>query len=166
MRKKLLHVAATLYITFAIVAATQAINDRSATVARDAARDAVDAHLASPAALASMVRGKDTKLVVWSTPGCFGCKTFKRDQVPKLEAAGLAVEIKDASVTPPEDDTITAYPTIILYDGDKEIGRWIGDTKAETILAFVPEDKPEPETPPDYRIWDNRWWNWLNTLRL
>lgn len=104
---------------------------------------------------AGVVRGKDTKLVVWSIPGCSGCRTFKRDQLPKLIEAGIYCEALDASITPPEDTSITSYPTIILYDGDKEIGRWVGDTPAETILAFVPE---EEEIPP-YRIWDNRWWN-------
>lgn len=156
MRKRILNVATAIYIACALVVAIISVNERQAAVAshKDAGYDD-GTTVGSPAAITTVVRGKDSKLVVWSINNCFGCKTFKRDQVPKLEAAGLAIEFKDAGKTPPEDDTITAYPTIILYDGDEEIGRWVGDTKAEEILAFVPED-----TPPDYRIWDfRRWWN-------
>lgn len=154
MRKRILNVAAGLYIACALVVACTAVADRQTAVAsHQNGRDDVETSVGSPVIATAMVRAADTKLVVWSIRGCSGCVTFKRNQVPKLEAAGLAVEIKDANATPPEDDTITSYPTIILYDGDEEIGRWVGDTPAETILAFVPEDKPE--TPPDYRIWDN-----------
>lgn len=157
-RKRILNVAAGIYIACALAVACSALNSGKTPVAsHQDERSDVAASVGSPAVATAMVRGADTKLVVWSIPGCSGCRTFKRDQVPKLEAAGLAIELKDASQTPPEDDTITSYPTIILYDGDEEIGRWVGDTPAETILAFVPEDKPE--TPPDYRIWDiRRWW--------
>lgn len=157
-RKRILNVTAGIYIACALVVACTALNERQAAVAsHQDQRSDVEKGVGSPAVTTAMVRAADTKLVVWSIRGCSGCITFKRDQVPKLEAAGLAVEIKDAGKTPPEDDTITSYPTIILYDGDEEIGRWVGDTPAETILAFIPEDKPE--TPPDYRIWDiRRWW--------
>jgi len=161
MRKRILNVAAAIYIACSLVVACTAITDRQAAVAshQDEWADVV-APVGGHVTLTGVVRGEDTKLVVWSIKGCGGCITFKRNQVPKLEAAGLAVEVRDADTTPPEDDTITSYPTIILYDGDEELGRWVGDTKAEEILAFVPEDK-EPELPPDYRIWDNikRWLN-------
>lgn len=155
--KQFFTVAGALYVCFSILCAYSYRGQSASVVADGQDQGAVvvapdGSHLVG----SPMVRGKDSKLVVYTTPSCYGCKTFKRDQVPKLISAGLLVEVIDANISPPEDKSITSYPTIILYDGDKEIGRWVGDTPAETILAFVPEETP----PPEYRIWDIR--RWLN----
>lgn len=160
MKKRVINVAATCYIVFAIFCAYTYNHTSATTVASDQDQGSIVVTADGSACLGSqMVRSANTKLVVWSTPNCYGCRTFKRNQVPKLIEAGLYIETIDASTTPPTDTSITAYPTIILYEGEEEIGRWVGDTPAETILAFVPEET-EPETPPEYRIWDiRRWWN-------
>lgn len=154
--KRFIQLSGCIYVVFAIAVAHSAISARSSAVARNQEGVQADARLGCTAAPPGMVRSANTKLVVWTTPACYGCRTFKRDQVPKLIAAGLYIETIDASTTPPTDTSITAYPTIILYEGEEEIGRWVGDTTAETILAFVPEEEEEIE----YRIWDiRRWWN-------
>lgn len=122
MKKRIINTVGCLYVVAAIVFASTAHSTRTPSVAGNQGQGSnVATSDGSTVHVAGMVRGtysKSAKLVVWSIPGCSGCISFKRDQLPAIVEAGILVEALDASITPPEDDSITSYPTIILYDGD------------------------------------------------
>lgn len=147
---------------FAIICAYTAPDTGSPSVANNQ-NQRVDVSKSNGSLLASaqLVRGtysETARVIVYSIPGCSGCVDFKRDAVPTLIAEGIIVEIIDASVDPPEDKTITSFPTIIVYDGTTEVKRWVGNTAVSVVLEAIPQTI-EPPDPPDYRIWDNikRW---------
>lgn len=149
--------AGVLYVVFAILCAYSYRSESASTVAGNQdSRSDVAANTGSSLAGAQLVRGTystTARVTVWSTPGCYGCEQFKRDAVPTLIAEGIVVEIVDATVVPPQDKTITSYPTIIVYDGDTEVKRFVGNTAVSVVLEAV----PQTIEPPDYRIW---FWPW------
>jgi hypothetical protein len=162
--KRIFTITGALYASFAILTAYSALGPGSPSVAdnhnnRANVAEGDGSHLP----LAGMVWREGAyvstaRVIVYSIPGCGGCVAFKRDAVPTLIAEGITVEIIDAYIDPPEDKTITSFPTIIVFDGDTEVKRWVGNTPVSDVLATIPQ-AIEPPEPPDYRIWDNikRW---------
>lgn len=150
----------TLYVSFAIFCAATSSYQGSTTVGRNNNQGAVVGPCDSTVQPSVGVVWRTTtysptaRIVVWGTPECYGCNSFKEKQVPIIKDAGVDIVIKNArEETPPEG--VEQYPTIIIYDGDTEIERFVGDTPAEKVLASVPEKE---EAPPEYRIWDIRRW--------
>jgi len=157
MNKRLINAAGFCYIVFAILCAYSYRGESAATVAgnQDSGSDVV-ANNGSSLAGAQLVRGTysaTARVTVWSAPGCYGCEQFKRDAVPTIIAEGVVVEIIDATVNPPQDKTIKSYPTIIVYDGETEVKRFVGNTAVSVVLEAV----PQTIEPPEYRIW---FWPW------
>ena len=158
--KKFLTVTGALYVCFAILAAASYTREGTSAVAdgKDTGANVVKTSGCTmpPPGVVRAAYSETARVVVWTTPGCYGCEVFKRDGVPKLIEAGILVEIIDATVTPPTDKTIKTFPTIIAYDDGVELQRWIGAAPVSDILAAI----PQTIEPPEYRIWDfRRWWN-------
>lgn len=150
-KRRLFNVVATIYVAFAFIAASTSTRVLPTPMADNQVNGT---YLAEGKGLAEartgMVRvraiSKSARITIYTTPQCFGCEQLKRE-IPTLIATGTPVEIIDAKDSPPQDKTITSFPTIIIYDGDKEIQRIVGYAPAADILAFLPQGEP------DYKIY-------------
>ena len=149
-KKRTFHAAAFLYICFAGICAITATRPGAPPMAdnQDPRNQLVkvDGGSETRTGMVYTAISKSARITIYTTPSCFGCKQLERE-IPTLIATGTPVEIINAKDSPPEDSTIDQFPTIIIYDGDKEIKRIVGYTPAADILAFLPQGAP------DYRIY-------------
>ena len=146
MKKRLIHAFAAFYAIASILVAHQALS----TLPEPDSLDVQEAHaVGTPGqALCDSQRldhlnptpnprasKKAYTVVVWTAPGCRGCVTYKRQEVPALLAMGYKVVLKDFRFDDPPNN-LNSVPTIeLLYKGE------VLDTqvywKAKDIDKFV-----------------------------
>lgn len=145
MKKRLIHVAATAYIAFALVAAYTAVApfetasanrvDNTTTVAAPARliRDSHRLDFTNTTIPVSELR--HYSIVAWTSDSCSHCRVWKARELPALLKAGLEVEVKDIGEEERPDD-VTSVPTIMLYYKGELIEAKV-NWKAKAILKFI-----------------------------
>lgn len=136
--KNLLNVLATAYVAFAILTAYQAVGSFEKPAKRDTAKrgvlDSPEPSLQNPERL----RGLDTadyRVEEWGAEWCYACRKWKREELPKLRARGVATLSHDIDKEKPPTSFKT-IPHIIIYYKDKIVFEG-GYMSAAQIFVYI-----------------------------
>ena len=84
---------------------------------------------------------KPDYVIMFSSPSCVPCQTWKRTEKSKLTAKGIPFREINMAIVANQTDyrSIVRYPTFRVYNGETSeiIRQWVGSVDSETLASSV-----------------------------